>query len=451
MKKIAKISLVAAVAVAGLTTANAQPLEEAIKNVDVSGSVVYRYNDYNNSIGNSANPTATNTNNYKVGLNLSSKVNEDVKFNSRFVVGAPSSTGTGDSGFASLNSSDNNDQNVGVELSNANFAYTGIKNTTVNVGKQGLTTPWTVASDINGNEQTGSGILALSAIGPVTLAGAYFNQTNLNGSSDAAVNGMTLFTSGRNSTANSVLKTNTGITNEKISSLVDDDVLDGAQDIATVGAIVAAGPVTLDAWYLKMNDTFGTYTLGAKSSFNVAGAAVGVDARYVSLTFDREVAQALMGVLDANNTTIEQDNAMAKLVLTGKAGIFDAKVAYAGTSKEGGLTALDNDANSTLLGWTLTSNGKADADYWQAVAGVDILSNLNLSANYGNLKYIAAANSTTDYEEEEIYAQLLYKMSKNLTTYVRYGTYTKESTTAAGVTTKANDDTRGRLQVAYTF
>ena len=47
MKKIAKLSLVAAVAVAGLTTANAQPLEEAIKNVDVSGSVVYRYNDYN--------------------------------------------------------------------------------------------------------------------------------------------------------------------------------------------------------------------------------------------------------------------------------------------------------------------------------------------------------------------------------------------------------------------
>ena len=46
MKKIAKLSLVAAVAVAGLTTANAQQLEDAIKKVEVSGSVVYRYNDY---------------------------------------------------------------------------------------------------------------------------------------------------------------------------------------------------------------------------------------------------------------------------------------------------------------------------------------------------------------------------------------------------------------------
>ncbi len=49
MRKISKISLVAAVAVAGFSTANAQPLEEAIKNVDVSGLVVYRYNNYDNN------------------------------------------------------------------------------------------------------------------------------------------------------------------------------------------------------------------------------------------------------------------------------------------------------------------------------------------------------------------------------------------------------------------
>ncbi len=82
MKKIAKLSLVAAVAVAGLTTANAQSLEDAIKNVETSGSVVYRYNDYKNDVTDGSD---TN-NNYKVALNLSSKVNEDVKFNSRFLV-----------------------------------------------------------------------------------------------------------------------------------------------------------------------------------------------------------------------------------------------------------------------------------------------------------------------------------------------------------------------------
>lgn len=402
MKKIAKLSLVAAVAVAGLTTANAQPLEEAIKNVDVSGSVVYRYNDYNNSLPSQTNPTAPNTNNYKVALNLSSKVNEDVKFNSRFIVGGA------DSGFATLDSSVNGDQNVDVTLSHAYFGYTGIANTTVNVGKQGLTTPWTVAIDSDGNEQTGTGILALSTVGPVTFAGAYFNQTNLDDSGDTQA----LFGNGLGANV---------ITNE------------GDQDIATAGAIVAAGPVTLDAWYVDANDLFDSYTIGAKAAFDVEGIKLGADARWVSLDLD-------------NNDT---DNTLAKIVLTADAGLVDAKVAYATTDKEGGTTALDNDATTTLLGWTLTSNGKADADYWQAVLGFDILSNLNLSANYGNVEWTPSANTTR--EQEEIYAQLLYKMSKNLNTYVRYGTFTDETRTAGAPTTDNNDDTRGRLQVEYTF
>jgi len=402
MKKIAKLSLVAAVAVAGLTSANAQSLEEAIKGVETSGSVVYRYNDYNNSVGNLLNPTETNTNNYKAAINLSSKVNDDVKANTRFIVGAPSSTGTGDAGFATLNSSDNGDQNVGVELSQVNFGYTGIKNTTVNVGKQGLATPWTVASDINGNEQTGTGILALSTVGPVTLAGAYFNQTNLHNSGNTT----TLFTA-----------------KDK-----------GAEDIMTVGAIAAAGPVTFDAWYLDAQDLFDSYTVGAKSSFDVSTAKVGVDARYVSLNLDEANAK---------------DNTLAKIALTGKMGIFDAKVAYATTDKDGGTTATDVDAVTTIQAWSVNTLGKADADFWQAVAGVDVLSNLNLSANYATVDY--ATSATTDVEEEEVYAQLVYKMSKNLSSYIRYGTYTKDTTVSGGTTTANNDDTRGRLQVAYTF
>jgi len=402
MKKIAKLSLVAAVAVAGLTTANAQPLEEAIKNVEVSGSVVYRYNDYKNDV--TGNNTTTTQNNYKVGLNLASKVNEDVKFNSRFVVGQPSANGgaagaDGDNGFATLDSGANGDQGVDVTLSHAYFGYTGLKNTTVNVGKQGLTTPWTVAIDSDGNEQTGTGILALSTMGPVTLAGAYFNQTNLDDSGDVNIG-------------------------------------DGSEDIATVGVIGVAGPATLDAWYIDAQDILDSYTIGAKAAFDVSAIKMGVDARFTSLE------------LDAANSN---DNSLAKIVLTADAGLVDAKIAYAMTDKEGGIAALDNDAVTNLLGWSLSANNHADADYWQAVLGFDILSNLNLSANYGNLQYVDPTVATTDIEEEEIYAQLLYKMSKNLTTYVRYGTYTRETSAVGVATVENNDDVRGRLQVEYTF
>ena len=79
----------------------------------------------------------------------------------------------------------------------------------------------------------------------------------------------------------------------------------------------------------------------------------------------------------------------------------------------------------------------------------NILPELNLSANYVNVDY--STSSTTDVEEEEIYAQLVYKMSKNLSTYVRYGTYTKESTAAGARTVEINDDVRGRAQIEYTF
>ena len=396
MRKISKLSLVAAVAVAGFSTANAQPLEEAIKNVETSGSVVYRYDNFNNDVDQIAD-RSTENNQYKVGLNLSSKVNDYVKFNSRFLVSGA------DGGFVNLDAHNGSDANADVLLSHANFAFTGIKNTTITAGKQGLATPWTVAIDSDGNEQTGTGILALSTMGPVTLAGAYFNQTNLAESGDAVAQ----------FNANG----------------------EGDEDLATVGVIGVAGPVTLDAWYADAQDRFDSYTVGAKASPEYAGIKFGTEARFTSLDAD----------------ALDTDNSIAKIVLTGDAGLVDAKVAYAMTDKDGGLAALDNDAVTNLLGWSLSANGKADADYWQAVLGFDILSNLNLSANYGNLKYIAAANSTTDIEEEEVYAQLSYKMSKNLNTYVRYGTYTKETTVAGTPTVENNDDTRGRLQVEYTF
>ena len=44
--KITKLSLIACVALASLSTASfAQPLEEAIKGIDVSGMLRYRYTD----------------------------------------------------------------------------------------------------------------------------------------------------------------------------------------------------------------------------------------------------------------------------------------------------------------------------------------------------------------------------------------------------------------------
>lgn len=389
MKKFAKMSLVAAVAVAGLSTvSSAKPLAEAIKDVDVSGTVVYRYNDSTVKDG-----TSSVNNNYKIGLTAKAKVNDDVTAVTRFIVGGENGGWAG--GNKGLDTQSAGDTNVDVTLSNVYFSYTGLANTTVNVGKQGLTTPWTVAIDPDGNEQTGTGILALSNVGPVTLAAAYFNQTNLNLVGTSKV-----------------------------------PALNGSKDIITFAAMANIGPVALDAWYLDLDDTFDTYTVGANANFDLDAVKLGVDARYTALDLD-----------GAN----QPDNNMFKIALTAKAGIFDAKYAFATSDKEGGLVSLDNDAKTDIQGWSVSMTDKADADFHQVVVGVQALPSLHISANYVTVDY---TDTGADLEETEIYTQLTYNMSKNLKTYIRFGTQENENNTAG---TKTETDYKGRLQVQYSF
>lgn len=82
--KLAKISLAAAVALGALSTASfAQPLEEAIKGVDVSGYLRYRYNDdrYSdkNNVKDASETSATHQ--YKVKADFKTPVVNNVAFN----------------------------------------------------------------------------------------------------------------------------------------------------------------------------------------------------------------------------------------------------------------------------------------------------------------------------------------------------------------------------------
>lgn len=420
MRKISKISLVAAVAVAGFSTANAQPLEEAIKNVDVSGSVVYRYNNYDADLKTTPSTSRqTENNNYKIGLNLSSKVNDYVKFNSRFIVGDDKNAS-----FARLDSKKDQtgDAQAQVTLSNAYFGFTAIPNTVVNIGKQGLTTPYTVAVDINGNEQNGTGILALSTFGPITAGAGYFNATNIGDSNE----------------------TSSAVTNP--INVVAKNGYD--MYVATVQGDLDF--VKLEAWYAGMQNTFGSYTLAATSNLDLAeNAKLGLEARYVNLTLNNKAQRTA--------TLTSDDNSMIRLAVDGKFSIVNARLAYTMTDKDGGLTALDNDAKNTSLGWFITSNAVADADYFQGALGVDILDNLNFTAHYGYLKAdkVDAGKTTVnslgtlggrELKQQEVYGQLTYKMSKNLSTYLRYGNFEQK---VGG--TKNIDQDAGRLQVAYTF
>jgi len=424
MRKISKLSLVVALAVAGFSTANAKPLEEAIKDVDISGSVIYRYNDYNNKSLELVDPLDPSkgtkkkgsdvSNNYKVGLNISSKVNDFAKFNSRLLVADYE-----DNGLAELKTQhyidqygekDGSDHSVITTLSQAYFSLTSIKNTTINVGKQGLTTPWTVSATST-REQSGTGVLGLSTWGPVTIAAAYFNQTNLDKSGNLAKTLPTL--AAKKSTANV-----------------------GTFDIKTAALIGNFGPITADVWYLTMGNTFKTYNVGVEGKFDLSkGSNIDFEVRYIGLSPDDKDAL--------------KNQKLTKVAVNGKFSIVNAKLAYAKAGKDGGLTALDSDAKTAMTGWNInTLNMNNDSDYMQVALGVDILKNLNLTANYGQLK-----DKKLDYKLKEVYGQLTYKMSKNLSTYIRYGTFTNDRSVLLdnGTKTQVNDDKKGRLHIEYTF
>lgn len=313
MTKFAKMSLIAAIAVAG-TTASAQPLAEAIKNVDVSGTVAYRYDDRED---NATLPGDSASNSYKVALSASSKVTDDVTFNSRFIVGT-------DSGPAVLGTSTNSDQNVSVQLSEANFTYTGVKGLAVTVGKQGVATPFTVHRDAMGSESTGTGILATYSFAPITVAGAYFNQTNIV----------------------------------------------GATDIYVIGLMGSFAGINADAWYLDADDTLDAYTVGLSASYDVGAVSLSPSLRYSEQDND------------ANNNKIST----FKASIGASIGMFDAYLAYADSGKDGGV-AIDGLSSATVADdhWRVALINQADSDIIFANIGAQVTDKIHVSLRHSDL------------------------------------------------------------------
>ena len=243
-----KYSLVALVALSNISFLNGQSLGNAIKNVETSGTVAYRYNDYEESTAstNIANKGSDSTNLYKIALNLKSKVNDDVVFNSRFIAGKQANAGE-----VALNTQDSGDSNVDVFLSEANFAYSGLQNSVISIGKQGITTPFTIARDSIGNESTGTGLVATTHFTDMlSLTAGYYNQTNFNNN------------------------------DRGLGTLVGDE------DLYYVSGNLAIANTTIDATYADLQDKFDAYSVGITANYEVSQLKLNPYARYSSLDLD---------------------------------------------------------------------------------------------------------------------------------------------------------------------
>lgn len=190
--KFLKLSLAASVALGALSTASfAQPLEEAIKGIDVSGYLRYRYNDdrYDNGNGNvngsSANhqwravadfktPVVNNIAlNFGVWYDNQNNVNHGKGVNGQ---GEAQGSGTAAIPFAGAGLGSGSDGEFGVREFYATITPDSTA-TTIKIGKQLLNTPVTNAYD----GDRGTGILALNSDIPnLTLAAAAFDSWAIN-------------------------------------------------------------------------------------------------------------------------------------------------------------------------------------------------------------------------------------------------------------------------------
>ncbi|WP_416861499.1 major outer membrane protein [Helicobacter ganmani] len=159
--KFLKLSLAASVALGAFSTASfAQPLEDAIKGIDVSGYLRYRYNDdrYDaNGFNKDSVENSNATHRWKAVADFKAPVADNVAFNFGILYNNESNNVQGTGGLGSGLGS-GKDGSFGVSTFNAVITPDSTA-TTVIIGKQRLATPVTNAGD----DDRGTGILALNS------------------------------------------------------------------------------------------------------------------------------------------------------------------------------------------------------------------------------------------------------------------------------------------------
>jgi hypothetical protein len=368
MKNTIKMSLVAALAVAGLSqTASAGSLEEAIKGVSISGKMEVEY-DYNDTAvtGTTADNT-TNAWDYDFDVTAKVPVNDMVTA----VMGFQADDGENVESGANADAS--------VTMTKYYFQYANGPVTAM-IGKQGMAgAPWF-------DDERGNGVVALYNAGVATLAAAHF--TSVPGA------------------------------------------VAGEPDVTAVAAIGKVGPVNASLWYanlsgISQNTTSQTAALEADSySINVNGSfdIVNLDVTYTDVDYDygtgattTEDADLLkiIASVDAGVATIYGGYGETGKNASSTAGVDLTTDNDAATNMKMEIYSIDqlDDAETFLIGATAT------VDAWK----------FDLSHLTGDY----TSGSTSGLDVEETLLDIEYKMSKNLTLDMFYATAELDTSTTS--------------------
>ncbi|EIQ9938338.1 group 2 major outer membrane porin protein PorA [Campylobacter jejuni] len=284
--KLVKLSLVAALAAGAFSAANATPLEEAIKDVDVSGVLRYRYDSSNpwSNANFGSGISGKQDHKYRAQVNFSGAISDNFKAFVQFDYNSQ------DGGYGTDSISNTSDtltvRQLYLTYTNEDVA------TSVIAGKQQLNTIWT---DNGVDGLVGTGIKVVNnSIDGLTLAA--FAMDSFNEASDTTVT----ITQDNNQKI-------TGVQFNRGNPKGDGDVsgaLDWSKNIYGAAAIgsydITGGQFNPQLWLAYMSDNAFLYALDAAYSTTIFdGINWSIEGAYLGNSVDNKLKDKL-GVANGN-------------------------------------------------------------------------------------------------------------------------------------------------------
>lgn len=404
--KLVKMSLAAIIAAGAMTTvASATPLEEAIKGVDVSGYLRYRYtNTHVDKLATDA------THGFKSVVTLKTPVQDN--FQAVLTLGYSKEDGSGSDATTYVGDAFNVKHFYG--------AYT-VADTTFMFGKQAIGAYFT-----DDMKATGLKVVNTSVPG-WTFAGIAFDALQKDG--DVAL-------------------VNTAV----LAGLANGGVAAGAAAGATVmnaitsenlygvAAIGSLGPVSLQLWAASVVNIGNMYAIDVQPSFEVGGFKLGLIGQFGM--FDADSDLGALGITDGQLFILAGAMDFGTFNFSAGYANYEADEATFGNTKVAGVSTVTLEDNGQFAkpGEQLLAynNIVGENEGFFLTAGVKV-ADFNLGAEYITAE--AAKFGGSEVDADEYVARASYKFNKNLT-FKSYYSY---------LDTNAVDSDKFRFEAKYSF
>ena len=417
--RLIKLSLAAIVAAGALTSvANATSLEEAIKNVEVTGYARYRYDSESNTAGRAGvfgdvkKANTIGTHRFTSDIDFKAAIDDNFFGVIGFRYDSLDASGERSGAKTNVGVDDNSKYYFGQTFNVRQF-YLGYTagNTTLMAGRQVLGTFFT-------DDMVGTGIKVLNSdISGLTLAGMAFD--NLQWDSDIGTNSL-------------ILDTNDRLGYEYVTD----------RNLYGVAAIGSYDPISFQLWYSALDSVAQLYA---------ADVTLGASLGDVDLSLQAQAAGSSM--LD-NNAAVAgvplkpvalDDATFLAVELGAKAFGFDGSVGYVNLNTQGdgySLISFEDQggfitAGEDLLDYTVFNY---DANIYFVTAGYTFADKVRVGADYVGARAEQRGNYADAYEAV---ARVDYKYSKKLNFKAWYSYIDRDNT--------LKDNKHLRFEARYNF